>query len=46
MREDVKLRPEWEKHLEVGSSKCPFSLMKSYAKELAQGLLDGSFSPI
>lgn len=24
MREDIKIKPEWEGHLEVSSSKCPF----------------------
>ena len=33
MREDVKFRPEWEKHLKVGSSSsgCPFAAAKKLA---------------
>jgi len=35
MREDVKFKPEWEKHLNVGAgaSKCPFAMAKDFAKK-------------
>ena len=40
IREDIKLRPEWENHLEVASSGagCPFAQMKKAAQNTFLGL--------
>jgi hypothetical protein len=46
MREDVKFKPEWEKHLVVGSgvSKCPFAAAKNFAKKTLTETVQGLFA--
>jgi hypothetical protein len=40
IREDIKIHPEWETHLEVASAQgCPFAAMKKAAKQTLQGLI-------
>ena len=43
MREDVMLKPELQRHLNVGTdiSNCPFSAVKSFAQSIFKENLEG-----